>query len=184
MHGLPAEMLPVEIVIVARVAILESFMISAYAEAALARRGFSPFNRNPLDAPVILRTAPAYIQQERDIVLRSLGINNPLAAPPQPTQRDLLTTGYGRFAGGATAADELQQSAAELNYTGFTARGIMTLTQNARIKNNGRRANMGVDASMEQHPPPRRAEEQIPGGKTYDYRRSIWKRGRSTRHSG
>ena len=154
MHGLPAEMLQVEIVIVARGAILKSFMNSAYAEAALARRGFNPFNRHPLDAPVILRTAPEDIQLERAIVLRSWGINNSLAAPPPPTQRDIFTTGSGRLAGGAAAADELQQSAAELNYTGFTASGIMTLTQNPKSKNNGRRANMGADASMERRLPP------------------------------
>ena len=83
-HGLPAEMLPVKIVIVARGAILKSFMNSAYAEATLAHRGFRPFNRNPLDVPSILRTAPEETQRERAIVLRSRGIDNPLAAPLPP----------------------------------------------------------------------------------------------------
>ena len=114
-HDLLPEMLPVDILIVAQGAILNPFMNSAYTEAALAQRGFNPFNRNPLNVPVILRTATAIIQQERDIVLHSQGTNNPPATPPPPTQHDLLTTGYGRLAGGAAAADELQQSAARLN---------------------------------------------------------------------
>ena len=162
-HGLPAEMLPVEIVIVARGAILKSFVNSACAEAALAHRGFRPFNRNPLDVPAILRTAPEETQRERATVLRSRGIDDPLAAPLPPTQRDLLTTGSGLLAGGAAAANQLHQAAATLNYSGYTVSGIMTLTQDAKSKNDGRRANMGADASMQQRLPPdvlkRRYEE-------------------------
>ena len=110
---------------------------------------WSPFNRATLDEPEILKTATEQVQKERDAVLRRRGINDPLAAPPPPTQRDLLTTGSGFLAGGAAAANNLQQSAADLNYSGFTASSIMTLAEAAKNKNNGRRNNMGADASME-----------------------------------
>ena len=99
--------------------------------------------------PEILETATEEVKKERDIVLRSRGINNPLAVPLPPTQRDLLTTGSGRLAGGAAAADELRECSAELNYTGFTTTKIMTLAHNNRSKHEGRRNNMGADASME-----------------------------------
>ena len=133
-----AQLLPVEIVFVAREAIMESFMNRAYAQAALARRGWSPFNRATLNEPEILKTATEQVQKERDAVLRCRGINDPLAAPPPPTQRDLLTTGSGFLAGGAAAANNLQQSAADLDYLGFTASSIMTLAEAAKNKNDGR----------------------------------------------
>ena len=142
-------LLPVEIVMVARDGIMHCSMKLAFAEAALARRGWSPFNRATLDMPEILETATEEVKKERDIVLRSRGINNPLAVPPPPTQRDLLTTGSGRLAGGAAAADELQECSAELNYTGFTTTKVMTLAHNNSSKHEGRRNNMGADTSME-----------------------------------
>ena len=110
--------------------------------------------------PEILETATEEVKKERDIVLRSRGINNPLAVPPPPTQRDLLTTGSGRLAGGAAAADELLECSAELNYTGFTTTKVMTLARNNASKHEGRRNNMGADASMEKRLSPEVLKER------------------------
>ena len=48
-HGLKAEILPVEIVIPLREAIMNSFMRTDFGKSALAIRGCYPFNRAPLD---------------------------------------------------------------------------------------------------------------------------------------
>ena len=146
-HGLPAELFPQEIVIVLRTEIIKSFLDVVFAQAALARRGWNPYNRATLDDPQILVTATDELQKERDIVLHSCIIDNSSTAPALPTQRDLLMTGSGHFAGGAAAA--LEESVGELNYTGCTANKIITLMQNAKSKNEGRREHMAEDAAME-----------------------------------
>ena len=61
--GLPNELLLVEIVMVARQAMMNSFMILAFAEAVLARRGWNPFNRARLDMPEILETATEEVKR-------------------------------------------------------------------------------------------------------------------------
>ena len=141
-------MLPQEVVIVVRSVIMNSFMNTAYAEATLARRGQNPFNRAPLDHPQILSTAPEAVQQERTKILQSRGVNTAIAVPAPPTQRDLLSTGSGRLAGGAAAAGAVQQSIEELNHTGQTAGDLLTLMQNAKNKTKGRRRNTDTSAIL------------------------------------
>jgi hypothetical protein len=72
--GLPAEILPSEIVIVVRDAIRNSFMNIQYSQAALLHRGWNPFNRNSMDCAQILVTAPEAVQKERNSILWSRGI--------------------------------------------------------------------------------------------------------------
>ena len=140
-HGLPAELLPQEVVVVLRAVIMKSFMNTAYAEAALARRGQNPYNRAPLDHPQILSTAPKAVQQERTKILQSRGINTGVEMTAPPTQRDLLSTGSGRLAGGVAAAGAVQQSIEELDHTGQTAGDLLKLMQDAKNKTEGRRRN-------------------------------------------
>ena len=52
-----------------------------YTKAAAARRGWNPFNKATLDNPEVLETATEEVKKERDIVLRSGWIGNPLALP-------------------------------------------------------------------------------------------------------
>ena len=140
-HGLPAELLPQEVVVVLRAVIMKSFMNTAYAEAALARMGQNPYNRAPLDHPQILSTAPKAIQQERTKILKSRGINTGVEMAALPTQRDLFSAGSGRLAGGVAAAGAVQQSIEELNHTGQTLGDLLKLMQDAKNKTEGRRRN-------------------------------------------
>ena len=141
-HGLPAELLPQEIVIVAQSAIMKSFMRLDWAQSALAHRGHHPYNRAPLDDPQILATAPDETQKERTRILRSRGVDNSVSMPAPPTQRDLLTTGSGHLAGGLAAAAAVSESIGELNHTGQTADDLLTLMQNEKSKSAGRRRTM------------------------------------------
>ena len=117
-HGLPAELLPQEVVIVLRTAIIKLFLDVICVQARIARRGWNQYNQATWDDPQILITTTDEVQKERDIVLRSRGIDNSSAAPAPPTQRDLLTTGSGHLAGEAATAGALEESVGELNYIG------------------------------------------------------------------
>ena len=97
-----------------------------------------------LSTPQILITATETGQKERDVVLRSRGIDTSILVPAPPTQCDLLATGLGRFVGGAASA-----SLAKLNHGGQTANDLLTLFQNAKSKNKGGREHMTKDASIE-----------------------------------
>ena len=83
------------------------------------------------------------------------------------TQRDLLTTGSGHFAGGAAAAAALEESVGELNYTGCTANNVMTLMQNAKSKNEGRREHMAEDAAMENRLTPEELQKRYKEAKRF-----------------
>ena len=125
-----------------------------------ARRGWNPFKKATLDNPKVLEAAMEEVKKERDIVLRSRGIGNPLAMPQPQSQRDLLTTGSGRLAGGDAAVDQLEECAAALNYEIFTTNKIMTPAHNNTRKNERRRNNMSVDALMEKRLSPEELNER------------------------
>ena len=74
--GLPEGIEQVEIVMVVREAIMRSFLVREYAVRSLARRGCNPFNRQPLDHPKILVSAPPDVQEERAEVLARRGADN------------------------------------------------------------------------------------------------------------
>ena len=103
-HGLPAELVPQEVVIVLRTATIKLFLDILYDQAVLARRCWNPFNRVTLDDPQSLITATDEVQKERDIFLCSCRPDNSFAALAPTTQRDLLTTGSGHFVGGSATA--------------------------------------------------------------------------------
>ena len=71
----------------------DSFMNIAFPEAALAHRGWNPYNRAPLNDLHILITVTEQVQKEQDAVLCSHMIDTSIAVPVSPSQRDLLTTG-------------------------------------------------------------------------------------------
>ncbi len=103
--GLPPEILPCEIVLVIRDAIMNSFMNVQHSQSTLQHRGWNPFNRNSLDCPQILVTAPGDVQKERDTILRSWGITpNASTRNVLYSQQNLLEAGSGRLTGGADAA--------------------------------------------------------------------------------
>ena len=146
-NGLPAELLPEEVVIVLRTAIMNSYMNIEYAQKALLRRGWWPYNRATLDDFRILGTASDDVQKERTLVLKSRGVSNSSDLLVPPTQRNLLETGSGRLAGGMNNAGEFAEAINSLNYSGATASSIMNLMQNADKRNEGRRKNMADDVA-------------------------------------
>ncbi len=72
--GLSPEILACKIVLVVQNAILNLFMNIQHSQSALLHRGWNPFNRNSLDCPQILKTAPETVHKERDTILWSRGI--------------------------------------------------------------------------------------------------------------
>ena len=68
--------------------------------------------------------------------------------PVPPNQCDLVTTGSGHYAGGTAAAGALEESVGTLNYAGAIASNLMTLMQNTKSKDNGRREHMFGYAAM------------------------------------
>ena len=103
--GLPPEILPCEIVLVVRDAIMNSFMNVQHSQSALQHRGWNPFNKNSLDCPQILVTAPEDVQKESDTILLSRGITpNASTRNVLYSQQNLLEAGSGRLTGGADAA--------------------------------------------------------------------------------
>ena len=146
-NGLPGEVRTDEIVIVLQPAVMESFMRKDIGRRTNAHRGWNPFNRNTLDHPQILASAPEDVQQERKRVLASRGINTASNTYVPPSQLNLLETGSGQLAGGASAIQELARVTETLNFNGNTASDIMTLAQNNKNKSNGRREHMAGDAA-------------------------------------
>jgi hypothetical protein len=78
--GLPPEILPCEIVLVVRDAIMNSFMNVQHSQSALQHRGWNPFNRNSLDCPQTLVTAPEDVQKEW-IQSFEAGVSHPMPRP-------------------------------------------------------------------------------------------------------
>ena len=72
---MPAELLDVEIVLVLKPAIDNSFNNLTLAKKALSIRGWYPFNRTSLDEPAILMSAQEDVQMERGENLTRRGVN-------------------------------------------------------------------------------------------------------------
>lgn len=144
-HGMDAELLPVEIVIVLRDAIMNSFMVEDFGISTLVHRGWNPYNRATLDDSEILITASDAVQKRRSEVLSSRGVvtSNSLTSV-HPSQRNLLETGSGRLSGGVEAVAATIEG---LNASGSIAGNIMTLFQNSKNKTNGRMESMAAEAT-------------------------------------
>jgi hypothetical protein len=84
---------------------MNSFMNVQHSQSALQHRGWNPFNKNSLDCPQILVTAPEDVQKESDTILRSRGITpNASTRIVLYSKQNLLKAGSGRLTGGADAA--------------------------------------------------------------------------------
>ena len=146
-HKLDPDLRVDEIVVVLKPVIERTYMNGRYAKGAIAHRGFNPFNRNPLDHPEILPSAPAEIISARTMVLRSRGTDTRSNAILPPGQRNLLETGTGRLIGDAAAASQaISQALEEVNLSGSTASNIMALTQNAAARQAGQANNNELTA--------------------------------------
>ena len=141
-HGLPAKVLPQEVLLVLRAAIMDSYLKTEFAQAALLCRGAYPFNRATLDDPQILVTASNKVQAERAAILKSRGINLSTAVRMPATQRNLLETGSGHLAGGMASANEVAEGLCSLNFTSATANNIMSLMQSSKNQNEARMKEM------------------------------------------
>lgn len=139
-HGAKPEILQNEIVIVLQEPIQQSFADVQKTKRALADRGLNPWNRAPLDDPVVLATATDSIQAERNEILTTRNLVNPSAAVPvPPTRMNLLQTGSGSLLGGEAAAAEAVAAAAQsLNTTGGTSMDILTMLRQESAKDAGR----------------------------------------------
>jgi hypothetical protein len=103
-----------------------------------------PLNRNPLDDPEVLRSAPDNIWLERTVVLHCRGITDE-AIPPSET--DLLELGLGHLAGGVNATESLAQTLHDLNHMNATTANIFKLAELAKNTAMGRmRHNMHASA--------------------------------------
>jgi hypothetical protein len=144
--GLPAEILPCEIVLVVRDAIMNSFINLQYSQSALLHRGWNPYNRNTLDCSQILVTAPEAMQKERDSILRSRSITPNTSSTRNViySQQSLLESGSGRLAGGADAAQRISETASSLDVSGFTASGLMGLMNENEKNRRQRRGRAGI----------------------------------------
>jgi hypothetical protein len=122
-HGMDAELLPVEIVIVLRDAIMNSFMVEDFSISTLVHRGWNPYNRATLDDSEILITASDAVQKRRSEVLSSRGVvtSNSLTSV-HPSQHNLLETGSGRLSGGVEAVAATSEG---LNASGSIAGKIL-----------------------------------------------------------
>ena len=83
----------------------------------------------------------------------------------QPLQTNLLVTGSGRLAGGATATQELVETIGEFNFDAANASNLMTLACNKRNKDEGRRKNMAEDAVKKNQLAEKEIDEQSVEGK-------------------
>ena len=75
-NGLPIAIKPQEIVLVVKDAVDLSFMRVDNTISACCKRGMYPFNRNPLDDPEVLRSAPDNVRLEQIVVLQCQGITH------------------------------------------------------------------------------------------------------------
>ncbi len=134
--GLPPEILPCKIAIIARDAIMKSFMNLTYMQSVLVQRDWSPYNQNTLDCVQILATAPDSVQEERDSILWSRDITlNCSTRSVLYSQQNLLAVGSSCLAGGADAGQRITNTTASVNLSGYTPSGIMS-SMNKNVKKN------------------------------------------------
>jgi hypothetical protein len=124
-----------EIVLIVGEAAEKSFSNIDNAKKVLSLIGLNPFNRNCLDHPRVLETAPAEVRENRVRVMESRGItysSNPSQLPA--SMMDLAASGSGRLVDSAAIAT----AAETLNHSGTTTQNIMKLTNQADARNAGR----------------------------------------------
>jgi hypothetical protein len=94
------------------------------------------------------------VQQERDRILRSRGINNLDASTKNVlySQQNLLEVGSGCLAGGAYADQRIAATASSLNVSGYTASGLMSLMHENEKKNHARQTHQESEASKHLSP--------------------------------
>lgn len=141
-HNLKPEIVPLDIVIVARDAIENSFLRRDLTLRALSHRGWYPYNRNTLMDPEILPTAPDDVRQTTINLLKSRGIDDADVRVLPATDANLLESGSGQLAGGDIATEELAQTMLDLNHNCPTAADIVNAFGKAKKLHEGRINNM------------------------------------------
>ena len=112
-----------------------------------------PYNQNTLDCAQILATAPDSVQEERASILRSRGITlDCTTRSVLYSQQDLFAVGSGRLAGGADAGQQIANTVACVNLSGYTASGIMSLMNKNVKKNQARRSHQEKEAALDLSP--------------------------------
>ena len=143
-NGLPIAIKPQEIVLVVKDAVDLSFMSIDNTLSACCKRGMYPFNRNPLDDPEVLRSAPDNVRLERIVVLQRRGITHD-AIPL--SEANLLEIGSGHLAGGVNATEGLAQTLHDLNHMNATTANIFKLSELAKNTAVGRMRHNLLDSS-------------------------------------
>jgi hypothetical protein len=129
-HGLPITIKPQEIVLVVMDAVDLSFMNKEKILLVCCKRGIYPFNRNPLDDPEVIRSAPDNVWLERTVVLQCRGTTHKAILP---SETNLLDLGSVHLAGGVNNATEsLAQTLHDLNHMNATTANIFKLAELAK----------------------------------------------------
>ena len=132
---------------------MKSLMNVAFTHSALVTRGWKPYNQNTLDCALILATAPDSVQEECDGILRSRGITlDHTTRSVLYSQQDLFAVGSGRLAGGADVGQQIANTVASVNLSGYTASGIMLLMNDNERKNKARRSHQESEAAVSLSP--------------------------------
>jgi hypothetical protein len=106
-----------------------SFMNKENTLLACCKRGMYPFNRNPLDDPEVLRSAPDNVWLEQTMVLQCRGITHKAILP---SKTNLLELGLGHSAGSVNATESLAQTLHNLNHVNATTANIFKLAELAK----------------------------------------------------
>jgi hypothetical protein len=101
---LKPEILPIEIVIVACDADLNSFMRKYFTLQALSHQGWYPYNRNTL---MIISLAPEEVQQASMKVLKSHGTSNAGFQVAPAMEANVVACGSGLMVGGQALPKQL-----------------------------------------------------------------------------
>jgi hypothetical protein len=134
-NGLPVTIKPQEIVLVVKDAVDLSIMNKENSLSECCKGGMYPFNRNPLDDPEVLRSAPDNVRLERTVVLQRRGITHKTILP---SEISLLELGSGHLAGGVNATESLAQTLHDLNHMNATTANIFKLAELAKNTAMGR----------------------------------------------
>ena len=132
---------------------MKLFMNVAFTQSVLVTRGWNPYNRNTLDCAQILVTAPDSIQEERNGILRSRSITlDRTTRSVLYSQQDLLAVGSGRLARGADAGQQIANTIASVNLSGYTESGIMLLMNLNEEKNKAQQFHQEIKAAVSLSP--------------------------------
>ena len=147
--GMPAEIEQVEVVVIARAPIQNSYMNVEYSVNSLLHRGLYPLNRALLDHPQIFATASEEEQQQRMAVRQSRGIESrsDVHGMVAPAHQDLLSLGSASLLPGGQAAAAVASAAASVNLGGRTSQDIMSLLQTTTNRTQARQEQLAADAA-------------------------------------